>query len=192
MITFDHVNPNYSDFVYRLEDFFKILGQGNDKITKTDAVVLYSMVRGVKPIRALEIGRSFGTSSMILCGAMNDNGFGKLDSVDIVDTIKPEIRELTANFLIEHIIDSKVIKTYDALKDKKYQFFFVDGDHSLEYQILDIETCLELSDSQAWIILHDADMQETVDAANYCCKKHTTLIDVGKLGDQLYMIVVKK
>jgi predicted O-methyltransferase YrrM len=188
MIKFNHINTNYSDFAYRLEDFFKLIPADQQKITKLDAMLIYALVRGSAPEHVLEIGRSNGTSTMIISGALSDNGHGHLDSVDIVDHISFEIRSLIEDFATEFLCDSKNILTHSAFKNHKYDLFFIDGDHSLEHQILDIETCLNLASDQAWFILHDSDLPETIEAAKTCCNRFSELVDIGKFGDQLYLI----
>ena len=196
MLKFDHIDPDYSDFIYRLEDFYKIfedsirlLKMHHFLLTKKDALILYSIVRGVAPKNTLEIGRCFGTSTMVICGALSDNGHGHLDSVDILDAFEPKVRNLTTGFLTEYIFDSKEVT---ERLEKKYQLFFIDGDHSLEYQIIDIESSICLSDDNSWLILHDANLKETIDAVKYCCEKYNSLIDFGRLGDQLYILKIKK
>ncbi|MGL5135100.1 MAG: hypothetical protein ACRC78_21420, partial [Planktothrix sp.] len=48
----------------------------------TDRVMLYALVRGLKPTRALEIGVRWGGSARIITNAMEENGVGQLVGID--------------------------------------------------------------------------------------------------------------
>lgn len=159
----------------------------NQKLTKLDSLLLYSIVRGFRPDRVLEIGRSYGTSTMTICGALCDNDRGHLDSVDIKDNTSTDIKNLVAGWATEYLVDSNDLLAHDEIKDKKYQMFFVDGDHSIFQQVKDIETCVRLGAQNFWIILHDADLPETPEAVNLACQKYP-LIDNGRFGDQLHLL----
>lgn len=188
MIEYSHVNTNYSDFAYRLEEFFQLIKFENQKLTKLDALLLYSLIRGFRPTRVLEIGRAFGTSTMTICGALCDNDQGHLDSVDIEDNTSKEIKLLIKDWATEYVMHSSDITKHVHLKDQRYQVFFIDGDHSLRQQIIDIDTCMQLQQGDGWIILHDANLPQTPHAVAHACSVHPGLVDAGRFGDQIHLL----
>ena len=56
-----------------------------------ERVALYSLVFGLQPRKCLEIGTFRGGSSAIICGAMDDTGFGELACVDPTPRVDPEL-----------------------------------------------------------------------------------------------------
>lgn len=188
MLGFNHISTNYSDFAYRLEDFFMLIASDKQRLTKLDALLLYSMIRGAVPDRVIEIGRFHGTSTMTICGALCDNNHGRLDSVDIEDLTSMQIKDLVRDWATEYVLDSSLILEHDLLKQQRYQMCFIDGDHSVYQQLKDIQTCLHLADHNSWIIMHDADLPETHRALELACAKYTELMDVGRFGDQLHLL----
>lgn len=187
-LEFNHINRNYSDFAYRLEDFFQVIPFEHQRLTKLDALLLYAMVRGLAPDRVLEIGRCYGTSTMTISGALCDNNHGHLYSVDIEDLTSERIKNLTRDWATEYVLDSSDILAHALLQQQRFQMFFVDGDHSVRQQITDISTCLCLSGSSAWLIMHDAELSETQQAIALACKQHQELLSFGRLGDQLHLL----
>jgi len=188
VLEFNHINPNYSDFAYRLEEFFQLIDFQDQRLTKLDALLLYSLVRGTRPQRVLEIGRCHGTSTMTISGGLCDNNHGHLDSVDIEDSTDQVIKHLIKNWATTYVLNSNEILQHPTLQRQKYEMFFVDGDHSIPQQIDDIETCLYLGKENCWIVLHDANLVETHRAIDLAKSLHPQLMDAGRLGDQLHLL----
>lgn len=192
MLRLNHIDVNYLDFLYRLNDFFALIPESDRKLTALDAVILYSLVRSHNPSFILEIGRSAGTCTLVICGAISDSGHGHLYSVDLCDNFNNEVRTVTSGVMTELLLDSKDLLQQKEIIDKKFQLFFIDGNHSVAGQIADIETCYHLSDNRAFFILHDADMPETTSAAKQSCSNHRDLVDLGLFGDQLRVLLKQK
>ena len=80
---------------------------------------------------------------------------------------------------------SSVAETIQILKNirDKYESF-----HKVTYTDEVIETCVKLSDTESWIFLHDSELPETAMAVAQSCNKFPQLIDLGKFGDQCWLI----
>ena len=62
-----------------------------------ERVALYSLIFGMQPRNCLEIGTFRGGSSAIICGAMDDTGFGQLTCIDPMPKIEPALWSKISN-----------------------------------------------------------------------------------------------
>jgi predicted O-methyltransferase YrrM len=184
------INSAYPDFLYRLEDFLKLIPDGQGKCTKNDLIFLYSVIYSKKPMRVLEIGRDVGTSTLAICGALTDNNKGHLYSVDIVNILPDAVAEIVSEKLTILTMSSKyLLDTFDD----RFDIIFIDGDHSYQMVKSDLQQSLELASNDAIILCHDADLIDVQLAINELCTRlPNTVVDCGMFGTCTQMIKVLK
>jgi len=144
----------------------------------SERLMLYSLVFGIQPERALEIGTLYGGSTMIMCAAMDDVGKGKIACVDPEPRVTPEHWRL-----VEH--RATMVQGYspDVLPDAvsavggPFDFALIDGDHTHAGVVRDFEGVLPHLADEAWMLFHDAHYYEVRDAIDEVLAKH---------GDQLH------
>jgi predicted O-methyltransferase YrrM len=149
--------------------------------TTVDISFLYGVVRTQKPKAVLEIGRLQGKSTFAIASALFDNGYGKIYSVDINDEITNDVRNLIGEYVVFINSSSKDIMTNSQINSIKFDLFFVDGDHSYEMALNDLEVCVSLSNDSARILVHDAENIQVQQAVDTILKKYNFLTDCGTL-----------
>jgi predicted O-methyltransferase YrrM len=77
----------------RSQERLGIIYSAKTHLTIADRLVLYTLVRGTKPKRVLEIGSARGGSASIMAAAMEDNGGGTIVGVDPSPLINPYGKE---------------------------------------------------------------------------------------------------
>ena len=142
-----------------------------------EALVLYGLVRAIKPNICLEIGTHKGFSTNYIIQALKDNGQGHLWTTDPFEygarnTITFQDR-IWCDFLSEKGCDVK-------LKDK-IDFVFIDGFHTLDDVYPEIQNILPQLSENAVVVFHDAQNEKTniengVNAAIKKAKLQTTWI----------------
>jgi predicted O-methyltransferase YrrM len=182
--------PGYSDFLLRLDEFLGLVT--NQLISREDIVFLYSVVFSKKPLNVLEIGRFEGASTLVIAGALADNGIGKLYSIDVQDLLTSEIKNVISNNTILIAENSRNLNSTQQLENLKFQMFFIDGDHSTNMVINDISQCLNLSDNESIILCHDVNMPEVYEGINQSLLTTPNLINCGRFGTTIQMLVYRK
>lgn len=106
-------------------------------------VTMYTITRLIKPMNVLETGTANGASALAICGAMSQNGFGILHSVDIRDSTAELVPEKIRNHLTLVRTNGLPIELESYIKDKNIagenSIFLHDADHSYLGQISDFE-----------------------------------------------------
>jgi len=151
-----------------------------------ERVVLYALVYGLRPDRVLEIGTFRGGSSMIISAALDDVGSGNLVCVDPVPQVAPD------NWAqIEHRAtmlagpSPAILDQATAAAGGRFDFALIDGDHSYDGVIADIEGTLPLMADDAHILFHDAHYFEVAEALVETLTRHPdVLIDCGMISTE--------
>ncbi len=159
--------------------------------SKEDLVFLYSIIFSKKPSNVLEIGRFNGGSSLIIAGALADNDYGKLFSVDIEDLVSSDVKTVLEYNTLLIKSSSTNLSNNPFLTDIKFQVFFIDGDHSIEMVSSDIIQCLSMSDTESVLLCHDADMAEVRKGIDNVLSAVPQLIDCGRYGSKIQMLIYK-
>lgn len=130
-----------------------------------EKMMLYSLVRGLKPSLALEIGVFQGGSSKIILDAMEENEQGELWSIDpapqVVTSGNPMGRWHLLTVGSPRGIHQVINQTAGDIN-----FAFIDGDHSQAAVETDIKTLLPYLSGEAWLLFHDAcnpEVQRAID-----------------------------
>lgn len=153
-----------------------------------DRVILFGAIKSLAPKLVLEIGTYFGNTTLGLYKNSSSSRIYTIDTykemaLDIPefqdDNILPK-REVGKAFKkekagIKQIFgDSREFKTYSSIKNKIFDFIFIDGNHSMEAVIKDTENCLRLVKPKSIIFWHDfmAHPFEIPEALCYITAKH--------------------
>jgi hypothetical protein len=149
-----------------------------------ERLLLYALVRGLRPERSLEIGTHFGGSTTIICAALDDIGLGRLICVDpnplVPETIWAGVGH-RAVLLRGYSPDALVEAYTEAGGD--FQFVFIDGDHTYDGVIRDVSGVLEVVAPGAHLLFHDSHYWEVTNAIDECLRRWPDrLRDAGTLS----------
>jgi precorrin-6B methylase 2 len=149
-----------------------------------ERVLLYSLVYGLRPTVAVEIGTSEGGAALIICAAMDAAGCGKLVCVDPTPKIAQDnwLRLAHRAVLLEGP-SPEALSQVSELVGGQFDFVFIDGDHSYEAVLRDVEATIQFLRPTGYLLLHDAhftDVREAIDEA--LRRSPRDLIDCGLLS----------
>lgn len=163
----------WDDLVANVSEFDISDGMGG--VNSGDRRAIYYLLRALKPFSVLEIGTHIGASTVHIAAALASNRGTShtrepfLASVDIADVNDPEskpwLRQGMKYSPIEMIkkmnLDSFVnfihrpSMKYFSGCERKYDFIFLDGNHSAKSVYLEIPAALNLLNKGGVILLHD-------------------------------------
>ena len=139
-----------------------------------DRKAIYFLISAFKPTSVLEIGTHIGTSTVHIASALHKNKVGSdidanLTSVDIIDVNSPinkpwleygttyspaeMIDKMGHGTFVNFAVDTSV--NYLANCERKYDFIFLDGNHSAVNVYQEIPVALNLLNKNGVILLHD-------------------------------------
>lgn len=139
-------------------------------------LMIYNIVRGIKPKAILEIGIRSGVSTMAMCEAIED---GKME-VDYhccdVDEKCENIQSQTTVPLNFHImLSDELAKQWN----KKIDILFIDGGHKYEQVVRDYFNFSEFVKPNGFIFLHDTNPpSKKYTTPNYCWDAYKILEDL--------------
>ncbi len=122
-----------------------------------DRIVLYGLIRGLKPRTYLEVGVRWGGSARIVASAMEANGSGKAVGLDPdLSAFRPRARELFGRYATVRGYSpddiGKAVKELDGPVD----FAFIDAVHTYSAVKEDLAGILPYLSDTACILFHDA------------------------------------
>jgi predicted O-methyltransferase YrrM len=146
----------------------------------TDRLMIYALVRGLRPRFALEIGARWGGSARIITNAMEENGIGFLVGID------PEIRNFRASQADLHG-RYKLVQGYspeaiaEAVRhlDGKLDFVFIDALHIYDAVLKDFRGVLPYLAPDAHVLFHDTYHQGIDAAIREVMAENPGLVDCG-------------
>jgi predicted O-methyltransferase YrrM len=155
-----------------------------------ERLLLYSLVRGLRPSRVLEIGTRFGGSAGIICAALDDlrqespDHDGRLVCVDAAPEIPAALWTAIAHRTsIVRGRSPEVIPEARAVAAGAFDFIFVDGDHRTEGVARDLAGVLAVAAPGATILCHDACHVDVAAGIDEAIERHSTsLIDAGLIS----------
>lgn len=148
-----------------------------------ERLLLYALVRGLRPARCLEIGSHFGGSTSIMCSALDDVGAGALVCVDPDPLVPTDVWATVmhrATMVQGHSPDA--LREARERVDDAFDFVFIDGDHTRDAVIRDVEGVLHHVTDGAHLLFHDCHYWEVRDAIDRCIERSRTLLDCGTLS----------
>ena len=126
-------------------------------VDEPTAGFLYSLVRLTQPEIAVEIGTARGNSAIAIAQGLEDNGRGKLYTIDLFEheLVKIAAKKSGLDHRIEHIIGHSR-KVIPRLALQKCDFAFIDGDHAYESVSTDFRLVSDLVPPGGIIVIHDS------------------------------------
>jgi predicted O-methyltransferase YrrM len=154
-------------------------------MTFPERVVLYSTVFGTRPRRTLEIGTYRGGSSVIIVAALDDVGAGELVCVDPVPQIAADTwRRIKHRATVIEGSSPGALENLAPTPEDRFQLVLIDGDHSLEGVLRDVEGVLPLVDDEAVLLFHDAHFSKVDEGLRRVLAIHADrLIDCGLVSN---------
>lgn len=149
-----------------------------------ERLLLYSLVRGLRPQRCLEIGTFYGGSTVIVVAALDDVGAGTLTCVDLKPQVEPARWATVAHRATMVSGPSpQMLAEARTVAGGEFDFIFIDGDHKVEPVMRDIEGALTVAAPGAHMLFHDANFWQVRDAIdNSVAKSEGRLLDCGMLS----------
>jgi hypothetical protein len=149
-----------------------------------ERLAVYAIVYGLRPNRSLEIGTFYGGSALIIVAALDDIGAGTLECVDPNPKISARhLRQIEHRATINPVPSPEGLAPLASTPAQKFDFALIDGDHSYNQVISDIEATCELLADDAVVLLHDAHYHEVADAINAVLDRYPgRLIDCGMVS----------
>jgi len=154
--------------------FDKRRGATHGGTNRSDARAIYSLVHGLAPRRAVEIGTHNGVSTFYIAWALAQQRAAAgtspcLETVDIVDVndpatgfwkkqnadLSPAERIHAAGITTPVYFNSLGSNKFFTDTDRQFDFFFIDGSHRAIYVYDDIVASLNHAADGAVILLHD-------------------------------------
>ena len=134
----------------------------NSNISINEGLFLFDLIKKYKPKKLMEIGLACGTSAAFMLLAMDKKS--KLISVDpfqkfqwdsfgllVVDEIIKENKLLKSN----HKWMPYYSHAFFNIKNNKFDFCFIDGDHSYEGTMIDLVGCHNLLEKNGLLVIDD-------------------------------------
>lgn len=147
----------------------------------TDRLMLYSLVRGLRPQWALEIGARWGGSARIITNAMEENGFGRLVGIDpLTDAFRVPQRELHGRYtLVRGYSPEAIPMAVEKLGGSQLDFVFIDAMHIYDAALNDFRGVLPYLADGAHVLFHDAYHQGIDEAVREVLRANSDLVDCG-------------
>lgn len=149
-----------------------------------ERLLMYSLVRGLRPARCLEIGTHFGGSTTITCAALDDIDHGRLVCIDPNPLVPEDLwARLAHRATMIRGTSPQSLPDAVAAAGGLFDFLFIDGDHTHAGVVRDIEGVLTVAAPGAHLLFHDSHYWEVRDAIDECVARHPArLVDAGTLS----------
>lgn len=145
----------------------------------TDRLMLYALVRGLRPATALEIGVRWGGSSRIITNAMEDNKKGSLVGIEpLTESFRVSKRDLHNRYTLKRGYSPQdlpmVLRGLQPL-----DFVLIDAMHIHDAVIADFKGVLPYLNEGAHILFHDTFHQGINQAICEVLLENPILVDLG-------------
>ena len=148
-----------------------------------DRIVLYALIRGLKPKTYLEIGVHWGGSSRIVANAMEANGFGKAAGLEPnTGEFRPKPNELHGRYSrVAGYSPEDTAKAADLLGES-VDLAFIDAVHTYTAVKTDLTGVLPVLSPDGYILFHDAFHQGINQAVDEFLEENKDFVDLGILS----------
>jgi predicted O-methyltransferase YrrM len=117
---------------------------------------LYALIRGIKPLRALEAGIFRGGSALVIASAMEDNGMGRLVGIDPTPDVGMDHRAFFGRFeMIKEPSPDAIPKAVEILGGP-LDLVLIDDIHIFSQVYSELKTVRPFMAEGGYILLHDA------------------------------------
>jgi predicted O-methyltransferase YrrM len=126
------------------------------EMTFVERMFLYSLVRGTRPERVLEIGTSQGGSALIIASALEENRRGRVYSVDPMPRIELDPALFHGRLEVVTGASPEAVDELGESGKGPFDFVLIDGIHVHEQAKLDLAASLRYIAPDAYVLLHDS------------------------------------
>ena len=148
----------------------------------TDRLMLFALVRGLRPAFALEIGVRWGGSARIITNAMEENGLGKLVGIDpMPEAFRARPSDLHGRYTLIEGYSPQAIPIAVAKLSGKLDFVFIDALHIYDAVLADFRGCLPYLADGAHVLIHDTYHQGIDQAISDMLRDNPEFVDCGFL-----------
>ena len=160
----------------------QILYDAPAHLTMPERFLLYSLVYGLRPVSAVEIGTAQGGAAMIICAAMDATGSGRLVCIDPAPQVAPDhLATLSHRVSLISAASPEAVAQAHELLESPFDFVFVDGDHTYRGVLRDIEAVGPFLRAGSYVLFHDVHYFEVQDAIDEA-RKYLPFVDCGLLS----------
>jgi hypothetical protein len=160
----------------------QILHDAPAQLVMPERLLLYSLVSGLRPTAAVEIGTAEGGAAMIICAAMDAVDRGKLVCVDPAPKVTPNDRtKMSHRVSFLESASPEAIAEAHRLLGAFFDFVFVDGNHTYDGVLCDINALVPFLHEDSYLLFHDVHYFEVQDAINEALQRHP-FVDCGLLS----------
>jgi cephalosporin hydroxylase len=146
----------------------------------TDRLMLYALVRGLRPKFALEIGVRWGGSARIITNAMEENGIGQLVGIDpLIKAFRAKLVELHGRYTLIEGYSPEAIPEAVKILGGTVEFVFIDAMHIYDAVLKDFSGVLPYLADGAHVLFHDTYHQGIDQAIRDVMKINPSLVDCG-------------
>lgn len=149
-----------------------------------ERLLLYTLVRGLRPRRALEIGTRHGGSAALICAALDDVDAGLLVCLDQNPEVPGELwASIAHRATLVRGASPAALASASATAGGPFEFVFIDGDHTRAGVARDLDGVLGVAAPGASILCHDSHYADVAGGIDDSVARHRgTLIDCGTLS----------
>lgn len=144
-----------------------------------ERLFLYSLVRGFRPDRALEIGVLQGGGGAIMANAMEDNGKGIIIGLDPAPNLRVRSADLHGRYTVITQPSPQGVPDARAAAGGPFDFVLIDGLHMHEQVRKDIDAVLPHLADGAYVLFHDAFHYGVATAIREAVESEPRLYDCG-------------
>ena len=158
------LNNTYFNLIEEIESVY-----GKDKsisvLSLDESISLYFLIKNLKPEIVVETGVSDGMSSFIILSALNENGKGKLYSIDLADVGMPKLYGKEPGWIVDEELRKRWTLIYGKTSDElpelleklKYvDIFLHDSEHSYENMQFEFSLALKYMKEGSLLLSDDA------------------------------------
>jgi len=152
-------------------------------MTRSERLMLFTLAFSLRPKRYLEIGTLQGGSALIVCSALDAlESNGRMYLVDPNPKIAPEHWDKLKHRAKLYQGYSPEILQIVANEAGSFDFILIDGDHSYQGVMRDIEGVLPYAEPDSYIVFHDGFCEEVRRAIDDFIARHSErVVDLGLL-----------
>ncbi len=148
-----------------------------------ERVALYSLIFGMQPRNCLEIGTFRGGSSAIICGAMDDTGFGQLACVDPNPKVEAALwSQLSNRCRMFEGRSPDVLSEVAKQVNVPFDFALIDANHTYDAVRRDVSGVLPYLADSAYLLFHDANLPDVRRAIDELVAASEELTDCGLMS----------
>lgn len=151
-------------------------------LSQPERLLLFTLIRGLRPDRVLEIGTWRGASAAIISAALADNGSGRLVGVDPLDAVVYPARWYHGRFTLVTEPSPDGLRQARQVAGGPFDFVHLDGINIRTQVRTDLEACLPLLADRAFILINNPLHYGVDRAVRDALATHERLVDAGFLS----------